>query len=61
MKAIRDLGMRDEVVKEEWAECTSIMLDDIGTWMLQLFIKEEAVDVAPIETDDYERSADWGL
>jgi hypothetical protein len=52
MKAIRDLGMRDEVVKEEWAECTSNMLDYIGTRMSQLFLKEEHVDFAPSATDD---------
>jgi hypothetical protein len=40
------------VVKEEWAECTSVMLDDIGTGMSQLFLKEEPVDVAPSATDD---------
>jgi hypothetical protein len=28
------------------------MLDDIGTRMSQLFLKEEPVDVAPISTDD---------
>jgi hypothetical protein len=52
MKAVRDLGMRDEVVREEWAECISIILYDIGTRMSQLFLKEEPVDVAPISTDD---------
>jgi hypothetical protein len=52
MKALRDLGMWDEVVKEEWSECTINMLDDIGTQMSQLFLKEEPVDVSPSAPDD---------
>jgi hypothetical protein len=44
--------MRDEVVNDEWTECTSVMLDDIGTWISQLFINEEPVDIDPSTTDD---------
>jgi hypothetical protein len=52
MKAVRDLGMGNEVVKEEWAECTSVVLDYIGTRMSQLFFKEEPVDITPSATDE---------
>jgi hypothetical protein len=52
MKVLRDLRMRDEVVKEEWSEYTSVMLDDIGTHMSQLFLEEEPVDVAHSATDN---------
>jgi hypothetical protein len=44
--------MWDEVFKEEWAECTSVILDNIGTRMSHLLLKEEPVDVAPSATYD---------
>jgi hypothetical protein len=52
MKALRDLGDRDEMVKEEWSESISGIIDDIGSRMSQLLLKDEPVTVAPSAIED---------
>jgi hypothetical protein len=50
--ALRDLGDRDEMVKEEWSESISGIIDDIGSRMSQLLLKDEPVTVAPSAIED---------
>jgi hypothetical protein len=52
MKALRDLGDRDEMVKEEWSESISGIIDDIGSSMSQLILKDEPVTFAPSAIED---------
>jgi hypothetical protein len=52
MKALRDLGDRDEMVKEEWSESISGIIDDIGSRMSRLLLKDEPVTVAPSAIED---------
>jgi hypothetical protein len=52
MKALRDLGDRDEMVKEEWSESISGIIDDIGSRMSQLLLKDEPVTVVPSAIKD---------
>jgi hypothetical protein len=52
MKALRDLGDRDEMVKEEWSESISGIIDDIGSRMSQLLLKDEPVIFAPSAIED---------
>jgi hypothetical protein len=52
MKALRYLGKRDEMVKEEWSEIISGIIDDIGSRTSQLLLKDEPVTVAPSAIED---------
>jgi hypothetical protein len=52
MKSLRDLGDRDEMVKEEWSEIISGIIDYIGSRMSQLLLKDEPDTVAPSEIED---------
>jgi hypothetical protein len=50
MKALRDLGDRDEMVNEEmfneeWSQIITVIMDDIGSKMSQLLLKDEPVTV----------------
>jgi hypothetical protein len=49
MKALRDLGGHDEMVKDEWSESISGIMDDIGSRMSQLLLKYEPVTVAVVQ------------
>jgi hypothetical protein len=52
MKALRDLGDCDEIIKEEWSESISGVINDIGSRMSQLLLKNEPVTVAPSAIED---------
>jgi hypothetical protein len=45
MKALRDLGGHDEMVKYEWSESISGIMDDIGSRISQLLLKDEPFTV----------------
>jgi hypothetical protein len=52
MKALRDLGDRDEMVKEEWSESISGIIYDIGSRTSQLLLKDEPVTFTPSAIED---------
>jgi hypothetical protein len=52
MKVLRDLDDRDEMVKEEWSESISGIIDDIGSRMSHILLKDELVTVAPSAIKD---------
>jgi hypothetical protein len=52
MKALRDLEDHDEMVKEEWSASISGIIDDIGSRMSQLLLKDEPVTSAPSAIED---------
>jgi hypothetical protein len=49
MKALRDLGGHDEMVNDEWSESISGIMDDIGSRMSQLLLKDEPFTVSLVQ------------